>query len=371
MEINLLQVQKSLTEKILKKKEETEENSQIFRQLDFAFESVENLTDFTGITLEISDFFNIQGADLAKLRTNVMSDLARARAENHRFLKSTTGILAWLRNAFMSFAMWVCARSDAEKLFEQNEVTTKAMQNALGSISIRSNPPPEEPSEPPAPIGDVLPAEEAQASGEAPESFDIVDAQSQTATLEINQNIMDHLEVIDTPRDGSCMLWSVLAGLSSAELPPETSYETSANIFQRMAITDNQGRISDDKVLLARDITIPELRQVISMGMIAEGKDVSEARKIERGGFGAKRIEPEQMKYIAKYLQRDIAIITKQGGQSIAYLCTKEGGVMTSQGENFEKERFEAALQNSLAIFAQDDHARCLKYNATVGGQAT
>jgi hypothetical protein len=280
-----------------------------------------------------------------------MSKLAHARAENHEFLKSTTGIAAWLRNAFMSFAMHVCSWFNSEKLFEQNATTTTSAKEALSHISIATSE-----SQAPAPAS----------QGGDDDDFDVVVSPTAQTTLEIGQDIISRMEVMDTPRDGSCMLWSVLAGLSSESSPAEASSGTSANISQQMAITDDQGKISDDKVLLARDVTIPELRQVISMGMIAENsQDVAAAREIEAGGLGAKHIEPGQMKHIAKHLQRDIAIITKQGNQFVAYLYTKEGDCMTSQTATFSKERFVAALQNGPAIFAQDNHARCLKYNAS------
>jgi hypothetical protein len=52
-------------------------------------------------------------------------------------------------------------------------------------------------------------------------------------------------------------------------------------------------------------------------------------------------------------------------------LCTKKGEVFTSQGENFPREQFENALRDGPAIFAEDNHARCVKYyNAQVGEQA-
>ncbi|MDR0742474.1 MAG: hypothetical protein LBE98_03350 [Puniceicoccales bacterium] len=354
-------------EKILEKEAlSTQGDDPIFDQLNRAFESVENLNDFAknvlGLDFDESEGFGIQAGDLAGLKTVIMADLASARAENHGSLNSTEGIIAWLRNAFMSFAMHMCARSNAEKLFEQNETTTKAMKDALGSISLVTNPPPEAPLEPPVSTSDVLP-EDFEAVERSPEA--------QPTPLVISPNIVDRLQVIDTPRDGSCMLWSVLAGLPppTEAQPAEASSEISADVFRRMAITGDQGRISNEKVLLARDTTIPELRQVISMGMIADRKDVAEARAIEGGGFGAKRITPEQMKYIAKHLQRDIAIITKQEGQSVAYLCTREGEVIISQNDNFSsyRDKFEAALQNGPAIFAEDNHARCVKYNAQVG----
>jgi hypothetical protein len=285
-----------------------------------------------------------------------MSKLAHARAENHEFLKSTTGIAAWLRNAFMSFAMHACSWFNSEKLFEQNATTTASVKDALSHISIA----------PPETSESAVQVLESQRGED--DDFNVVDTTIETMTLGIDQNIISQMEVIDTPRDGSCMLWSVLAGLSSESLPAEASSGTSANISQQMAITDDQGKISDDKVLLARDVTIPELRQVISMGMIAENcQDVAAAREIEAGGLGAKHIEPCQMKHIAKHLQRDIAIITKQGDQVIAYLCTKDGKVITSQSSEFpqNKESFITALQSGPAINAQDNHARCLKYNAS------
>ncbi|MDR1528434.1 MAG: hypothetical protein LBS22_02505 [Puniceicoccales bacterium] len=339
-------------------KEKTEVTS-IFGQLEFAFETPEKLTKFANDTLGLTDFPKIQSGDLAKIKTQVMADLAHARAKNHEFLKSPTGVGAWLRNLLMSFAMWVCARSNAEKLFEQNETTTEAMKRTLGSILL-PNPNPEAPSVPPASTSD------------APEDFTVVGLpETQPTLLEIAEDIMSHLKVVDTPRDGSCMLWSVLAGLTppTEAQPAEASSGVPTDVSQQMAITNAQGKISDDKVLLARDVTIPELRQIISMGIIAEQNNDSEAREIEAGGFGAKRIKPEQMKYIAKHLERDIAIITKQGGQSVAYLCTKEGKVVTSQDEGFSKEKFEAALRNGPAIFAEDEHARCLKYSAQASEQ--
>jgi hypothetical protein len=291
---------------------------------------------------------------LAKFKTKVMADLAHARAESQGFLKSTTGITAWLRNTFMSFAMHVCAWFNSEKLFEQNEATTSSMKRTLRNIQISSS---EEVSESSLEMAQTSTTNEPSNEND---DFEVVAPTSFIATLKIDQEIVEHLKVIDTPRDGSCMLWSVLAGL-----PPSTE-ATPTDVSHQMAITGDQGKISDDKVLLARDVTIPELRQVISMGMMAEGKDVPQAREIEAGGFGAKHIEPEQMKYIAKHLQTDIAIITKQGNQSIAYLCTKEGTVMTSQNgsESFLQDRFQTALRTGPAIFAQDNHARCLKYNA-------
>ncbi|MDR2776467.1 MAG: hypothetical protein LBB17_00255 [Puniceicoccales bacterium] len=316
-------------------------DSSIFNQLNSAFESVDSLTDFAKNTLGLNGF-EIQAENLAELKAKVMADLAHARAENHGFLKSTEGILAWLRNAIMSFVMNRCAQFNAEKLFELNEATTDTMKTALNSISVLITPDPSS-----------AVAEEPQSGGEEGGGF-MVSSQQKTEPLGIDQDILNHLKVLDTPRDGSCMLWSVLTGLPHTE---------------QIAITNNQGTITDAKVLSARDTTIQELRQVISIEMLAEGKDVAAARKIEGGGFGAERIEPEQMKYIAKHLKKDIVIITSQGNQSIAYLCTKEGEFITSQGENFlsHKDRFQGAIRNGPAIFAQDGHARCLKYNAQAG----
>ncbi|MDR2628638.1 MAG: hypothetical protein LBC30_01430 [Puniceicoccales bacterium] len=355
---------RTFSQGILKKESDRAESTSIFAQLESAFNSVESLNTFAredlGLTLANFDASRLSAEGLAEFKTKIMADLAHARAENHGFLKSTEGIMAWLRNAFMSFAMHVCAQFNHEKLFERNETTTNAMRSALEDM-----------------LSPNLSSSSSEANISEEGGFTIVGddlGERQASTVEnesLSSDIINRLEVMDTPRDGSCMLWSVLTGLSpsSAEAPSANpSSGIPANDPNRMAITDGQGKISDEKVLLARDVTIPELRQVISMGMLAEGKEVSETKEMEGGGFGAKHIEPEQMKYISKHLGIDIAIVTKRENQSTAYLCTKEGELMIFQlgngNENFSKERFEAALRNGPAIFAQDGHARCLKYDA-------
>jgi hypothetical protein len=288
--------------------------------------------------------------------------------------------------------MHISASFHAEKLFEQNDVTTEAARDMLKKFSTPQS----------ADIAglDIDPDDLGQdanlgLSATTPESLpEAIEGAQQNADLDlsattpespeategaqqsrINHDIIGQLHVIDTPRDGSCMLWSVLTGLSQED---------------KMSIRDSTDVISDTNVLRARDVTIPKLRQVISLELFQEAvflricslqeatpsQDPAQKAKLEQiakleqrakdiessVGFSSIFLEPKDMKYIAKHIGKDIAIVTIHLNQHAYYLCTKEGDCIQSQSENFPKERFESALQNGPAIFAKDGHARCLRY---------
>ncbi|MDR1891222.1 MAG: hypothetical protein LBQ23_03565, partial [Puniceicoccales bacterium] len=97
------------------------------------------MNDFARDELNLSqdafDASRLATGDLAKFKIAVMDKLAEARAKNHGFLKSQTGICAFLRNLFMSFFMHISASFHAEKLFEQNDVTTEAARDMLKKFS--------------------------------------------------------------------------------------------------------------------------------------------------------------------------------------------------------------------------------------------
>jgi hypothetical protein len=86
--------------------------------------------------------------------------------------------------------------------------------------------------------------------------------------------------------------------------------------------------------------------------------------------FGSIDIEPEDMRFIAPVIRKDIAIVVKKDNQSILYLCTKEGECVNSQDDGFDKERFKTALKNGPAIYAEGGHARCLRSANQAAGRA-
>ncbi len=147
-------------------------------------------------------------------------------------------------------------------------------------------------------------------------------------------------EVIDTPRDGNCMLWSaMIVG------------------FDNMSMLDNVKKCCGE----VRNVNIPYLRDQIAQDL--EGKNATDrARKIRKNvGLGAENIKPNEMGPVAKAFKRDIAIITQNGDQLVGYLCTKEEECTQSQDGSFNKERFNEALKNGQAIYATGGHARALR----------
>jgi hypothetical protein len=385
--------------------------------------------------------------DLKALKAIVTGELAKARAKNQGWTDDTKGTMSWLRDIFMSFFMCISATFRSETMFRENSEATEDAKTALGWT-----PPREQPA-------GILPLEgetrnESASIGERPTGISadadlqIVTASESGGTPEIKiaEDIVDNLHVIDTPRDGSCMLWSVIVGLDSRE----------------NFVGSNEDRMR------ARDVAIPEYRQAISLGLRQEAvAKLEEAKKaknanwitdfeamkrpeqeandleyraqdIERSGgmdpttwFGSIDIKPADMRFIAPMIRKDIAIVERKGNQSILHLCTKEGEYMSSQtvapqnvpvpltqgaavpqaqdaallaqgvalpaqdavpqaqgqdaallaqgalpvqnvpaslvregntpAEVF-KNRFEAALREGPAIYAEGGHARCLRY---------
>ncbi len=140
------------------------------------------------------------------------------------------------------------------------------------------------------------------------------------------------IEVIDTPRDGNCMLWSTLVSKYSAKKVKNSFSEV-------------------------RNIIIPGLRKQIAKKNTDDRKN-----KIRKNvDLGAANIKPQEMAAISEFLNTDIAIITQQGCQPVAYLCTREGECKTNQSEEWDLKRFVEALSKGPAIYATNGHARALK----------
>lgn len=194
----------------------------------------------------------------------------------------STGFGASVRNFFANFCMKVAAFFHGETRFESNKSTSNAAKNALSAVGFQAN----------------------------------------------------TVNVIDTPRDGNCMLWSALISRFGAR-----KIEENFNVM--------------------RNEVIPYLREQIA----SEGNAGStRAAAIQKNvGLGAENIKPNEMGSVAKALRCDIAIITQQGEQAICYLCQSDGQCLTNQSLNFPQDRFISALNEGLAIYATGNHARALQ----------
>lgn len=148
----------------------------------------------------------------------------------------------------------------------------------------------------------------------------------------INNDNSSSVKVIDTPRDGNCMLWSTLVSKYGAE-KVESSFSE------------------------VRNIIIPGLREQIA-NKCQNDRNTEITKNV---GLGAANIKPQEMAAISKFLNTDIAIITQQGGQSVAYLCTREGECKSNQDKEYDQGRFIKALNTGPAIYATNGHARALK----------
>jgi hypothetical protein len=209
------------------------------QELDRAFASVGALNDFARDTLGLRtsafDASALNGNELKTLKEIVMKFLARTRAENQGWTSNPEGTMSWLRDIFMTFFMRISATFHSETMFCKNSDAADRAKAALGGAYIGAQP------------------------------------------VVIDETILQDLQVIDTPRDGSCMLWSVIVGLDSFGLDPEIQVQD--NVGSNGDI-DMQANIMQTRRILERDISIPEYRQAISLGLrreaIAEWNKVSD-----------------------------------------------------------------------------------------------
>lgn len=112
---------------------------------------------------------------------------------------------------------------------------------------------------------------------------------------------LDNLEVIDTPRDGNCMLWSALTSAFGADtVKKEFSY--------------------------FRNSVIPWLRGEIAKNWSSNGRKEELTKHL---GLGAAPIRPDEMGAVAKSLRRNIFIVADIGGREASYA----GYVFTSDGK--------------------------------------
>jgi hypothetical protein len=411
----------------------------------------------------------MNASDLERLKGLVIAELGKVRADTRGFTSDSKSVFSWLRDKFMTFFMSRSASFHSETMFHINNKTTNGFRNLLTQSSTPGAPNPDISTSEidgfvvvgnPSLAASATSAGEPQATGtpEAstqstagtgePQATETPESAGNAGTFKIDQGIVENLVVIDTPRDGSCMLWAL-------------------EIAKRKDFGCN-----DNERIEARDVTIPEYRQMISVGLrmeaanlrnkanasqakflrsqisnfykdgasagpevdylikytsILETRDRRKAAKLRKEmkemetkypkelaklhrerkawenetpteneafkslsakadelearaqdmdlsgsadsatWFGAAGVEPSDMRFIAPTLGKDIAIITKIKGETIYYLCTKEGKFIDPrqpQGEDMKaddfKDRFEAALKAGPAIFAEDGHARAV-----------
>ncbi len=145
-------------------------------------------------------------------------------------------------------------------------------------------------------------------------------------------------KVVDTSRDGNCMLWSAVV-----------------SFFGPKAVEENFDYF--------RNEVIPFLRSKVAKALI----DSNRAEKLTSNlGLGAENIKPSEMGVVAKLFGRPIYIISDvgTGGQSYTgYLFSAEGNpeFTPSQGDlHLNDPRVLDALNSGIGIFAFNNHARAI-----------
>jgi hypothetical protein len=372
------------------------ESQSDIRRLNEAFAGRDKLKDFARGTLGLREnefsVDQLNDSDFEQLKGAVLGELAKARANKYAWTNKPESVSAWLRDKFMTFFMFLSASFHSETMFHKNAETSSRVRDLLGrgificgfggadpsevagseegfeiiggatSSSVESSG-----VESDAPAAEILPERADPREGRA--------GSVESRTILLGADLVVGLSVIDTPRDGSCMLWAL-----------EASWDKGTSFGD-----DNNARIK------TRDVTIPGYRQAISIGLRTEAenlrteariRDLAAANKLEEkanalefraqdvelsGGMnpiawsGSIQIEPSDMRFIAPTIGKDIAIISARGESSTCYLCTKEGKCISVQslgGMNADdfSARLQSALRDGPAIFAEDGHARGLQY---------
>jgi hypothetical protein len=352
------------------------------QELEEAFSSIEALNTFARNTLELRtndfDVSQFSETDLQTLKNMVMGELAKARAKKYGWTGDPKSVAAWLRDKFLMFFTGIVAKFFSEKPFQSNDKTTAVVRNALEQFRRNAANPVARAS-----LADIDP-DDSDFSIVTVESSDVVPSQGSESQPQLEGTIpfdASGLSVIDTPRDGNCMLWSLAVGLkglgNGAQWHPTSSLGADSDLRREVLEKD-----------------IPTWRQAISLGLRqeaatirAKGGNEQKARDLEFRAqdiecssgapavSGAIRIKPTEMRFAAQMLGQDIAIIESVGEGFCYYLCTKEGESLFTQSSfrgsgNFPEgtdKRFLAALQNGPAIFAEGVHARALVYRDPVG----
>jgi hypothetical protein len=336
--------------------------------LDNAFESVENLKQFAenelSLTRDEFDTQNMNKPHLQQLKDIVITELNRIKDEKVNLASSPGSLVSRIGNIFMTFFLSMSARFHSETMFHKNTDATERFRKIFSQSTAANT---DVPGLHTDGEFEVIETANSDASPDAIEAandteFEVISPKEeglQSGVITLNKNIVEALEVIDTPRDGSCMLWSLEVALRKT------------NLGER-----------DDERGIVRDIEIPWYRKIISDGLRKKAEELNDSELASRandvecsGGnpvtwFGAIRIKPDDMHFIAPEIQKDRAIITKRDGQTAFYLCTKEGECIcdqNSEGHTDFKSKFEQALKSGPAIFAENGHAMALKYNPASG----
>ncbi|MDE6432033.1 MAG: hypothetical protein K2L13_01410 [Opitutales bacterium] len=142
---------------------------------------------------------------------------------------------------------------------------------------------------------------------------------------------LDNLEVIDTPRDGNCMLWSVLISIFGAD-----------------TVRDNFSYF--------RNYVIPWLRGEIAKNWSSNGRKEELTKHL---GLGAAPIRPDEMGTVAQLLRCNVCIIEDLNESQYVYRVLAPDGTGSYGPQSIDAGAIEA-INDEITIFPFKKHARAV-----------